>query len=315
MYNNKVAVAIKAAGKVLREQNETVAIPFGSEFSVFIKNLNSVRALVKVEIDGVDIGDGTRFVVEPNSSVDLERYIKAGNLTSGNKFKFIERTGKIEGTRGIKIDDGLVRVEFQFEKVQPKPSYEDEMWKTIKKLESEVEDYKWRRPYYPYWYTHRPYGYPFYGDSQIFCSSSNVMGTGVATQNIANSGNISESNSASLTSTGENLNNTTYDAKLSSSILRSAFTAQIKPQSLVVENEAGITVPGSVSNQQFQNGSWFATETETHSIVLKIVGKTAKGDVKTPITVKSTQKCSTCNHNNKMTSKFCVECGTSLIII
>ena len=58
MYNNKLAVAIKSAGKVLREFNkDEVYVPFGNEYSIFVKNMNSVRALVKVSIDGVDVGD------------------------------------------------------------------------------------------------------------------------------------------------------------------------------------------------------------------------------------------------------------------
>ena len=43
MYLNKVAVAIKSNGKVLREQGDNVYIPFGSEYSIQVKNLNSVR--------------------------------------------------------------------------------------------------------------------------------------------------------------------------------------------------------------------------------------------------------------------------------
>lgn len=303
MYKNKVAVAIKTAGKVLREQNESVAIPFGSEFSVFIKNLHTVRASIKVEIDGVDIGDGTRFVVQPNSSIDLERYIKAGNLTSGNCFKFIERTGNIEGSRGIKIDDGLIRVEFQFEKIQQKSSFEEEILKKIKDLEKDVDDSKWRR--YPYWYDYRPYygsPRPWGSEPTVWCNTSTQQ---IGQSGVATSGNISEQSVASYSNS----------LQPSKSILRSQGLTFNTLAEKAVENEVGITVPGSVSNQQFTNGEWFATETETHSIVLKIVGKTEKGIIKAPITVKSTQKCSTCNHNNKMTSKFCVECGTSLIII
>ena len=43
MYNNKLVAAIKSNGKVLREFGEEVYIPFGSEYSILIKNLHSVR--------------------------------------------------------------------------------------------------------------------------------------------------------------------------------------------------------------------------------------------------------------------------------
>ena len=124
MYANKLAVAIKVNNRVLREQNDTVYIPFGSEYSLLIKNLNSKRAIVKLSIDGNDmLSDG--LVINAGESVDLERSIVNGNLTEGNRFKFIERTEGVEKHRGIQLEDGLVRVEFQFEKT---PVYYTNQW-------------------------------------------------------------------------------------------------------------------------------------------------------------------------------------------
>jgi hypothetical protein len=115
MYHNKLAAAIKTNGKILREFQDTVYLPFGSEYSVFLKNLNTVRALVHIDIDGTRVSDNG-LVVNANSEVELERAINK-NLNQGNKFKFIERTSTIEAYRGAKIEDGLIRIEFQFEKV------------------------------------------------------------------------------------------------------------------------------------------------------------------------------------------------------
>ncbi len=116
MYNNQFAVAIKTAGKVLKEQKDKVFLPFGCEYSIYLKNLNTVRALVRVQLDGVDVTDGSDLVVQPNDSIDLERFMKNGNLSQGNRFKFIERNSKVEAHRGVQAEDGLLRVEFQFEK-------------------------------------------------------------------------------------------------------------------------------------------------------------------------------------------------------
>lgn len=120
MYESKLAAAIKVNGKVLREFKDTVHIPFGSEYTILLKNLNTTRAVVNVFIDGDDTVPGG-LVIDPGREVDLERWVKNGNLTEGNRFKFIERTGSVEQHRGIGIEDGLVRVEFQFE--QPRPIY------------------------------------------------------------------------------------------------------------------------------------------------------------------------------------------------
>lgn len=120
MYESKLAAAIKVDGKVLREFKDTVHIPFGSEYTILLKNLNTTRAVVNVFIDGDNMVPGG-LVLDPGREVDLERSIKNGNLTEGNRFKFIERTGSVEKHRGIGIEDGLVRIEFQFE--QPRPIF------------------------------------------------------------------------------------------------------------------------------------------------------------------------------------------------
>ena len=117
MYESKMAAAIKVGGKVLREFKDTVRIPFGSEYSILLKNLNTTRAVVNVFIDGDDVVSGG-LVIDPGREIDLERWVKNGNLTEGNRFKFIERTGSVEQHRGIGIEDGIVRIEFQFEKPQ-----------------------------------------------------------------------------------------------------------------------------------------------------------------------------------------------------
>lgn len=110
-HRERLVAVIKSQGKILREDNGAVTLPFGAEYSVLIKNLDSVRIMVKVSIDGVDATGGTRLIVPPNSDLEFERFIRNGNLAEGNRFKFIERTAQIEEHRGIKADDGLVRIE------------------------------------------------------------------------------------------------------------------------------------------------------------------------------------------------------------
>lgn len=116
VYNQKLVACIKCNGKVLREFNDTVYLPFGNEFSILLKNLNSVKALVNVTIDGKDIVPGG-LVLYPNQEIDLERSIENGNMNKGAKFLFVERTGSIEDNRGVKAEDGLVRISYQFEKI------------------------------------------------------------------------------------------------------------------------------------------------------------------------------------------------------
>ncbi len=114
MYNQKLVASLKANGKILREFKDTVYCPFGAEYSILLKNLNTVRALFHVYIDGEDMAPGG-IVLNAHQEIDLERSIKNGNLNEGNRFKFIERTGAVEQHRGIKLEDGIVRIEYQFE--------------------------------------------------------------------------------------------------------------------------------------------------------------------------------------------------------
>ena len=130
MFNEKLVASIKSKGKVLREFKDTVYIPFASEYSILIKNINTARALVNVFIDGENAVPGG-LVINPGQSIDLERWIKNGNLSEGNKFKFIERTANIEnGPRGIKLEDGLIRIEYQFELPRPVINISDTYWNT-----------------------------------------------------------------------------------------------------------------------------------------------------------------------------------------
>lgn len=111
MYTSKLVVAVKVNGNVLREDGDFVTLPFGCEYSIFVKNLNSVRAQVSIAVDGQDATEGRRLIVGPNTGIELERFIRNGNLSSGNRFKFIERTAAVEAHRGVGGEDGLIRVE------------------------------------------------------------------------------------------------------------------------------------------------------------------------------------------------------------
>lgn len=115
MHNHNLVMAIKANGKVLREFRDIVYLPFGTEYSIFLKNLSSSRVRVWVSIDGSTVLDDHSLVIDGNRSLELHRSIRDGNLTEGNSFKFIEKTAAVEKHRGNKADDGLVTIKYEFE--------------------------------------------------------------------------------------------------------------------------------------------------------------------------------------------------------
>lgn len=250
MYNNKLIVAVKSNNKVLREFGDKVYIPTGSEYSLLIKNLNSSRAKVSITIDGQDVLDGQSLVVDSSDQIELERFVKNSNMSSGNKFKFITRTAAIEKHRGIDVSDGLIRVEFQYESPAP----------TVPWSSTDI------------FYSTRCSDMSAYG-SDIFRSKSKSIGTPMYL----------------------NTMNSNYSA--------------------ISQAEVGITVPGSISKQQFTTVSDFYCLPDKHVIVLQMLAIADDYEIVEPITVKHKPKCVTCGRVNKAKSKFCDQCGTSLTII
>ena len=119
VYQNKFVAIVKANGKILRERNgDEVFLPFGSEYSLLLKNLNSRTAKVNISIDGSDVLDGSSLIIYPNTDLELVGFLKGNTIK--NKFKFIEKTEEISQHRGDKIDDGLIRIEVFFEKSEYK---------------------------------------------------------------------------------------------------------------------------------------------------------------------------------------------------
>ncbi len=281
VYNQKLAVAIKANGRVLREEGDTVYLPFGCEYSILIKNLHSTRALVSITIDGTDVGDGTEFVINPGDSLDLKRFIRNGNMNEGNSFKFIERTESVEQHRGIEIEDGLVCVNYQFER------------------QAVVNHSTFGQTYpVPSW-TEYPYKKDFYPSNPFHTYSSETYSAPLSTQSILRSSvkGVAINQSATLSA-------------------QSAVGEASAAVNSIATNDVGITVPGSVCEQKFVKASPVIVDGAKHSIVVRLKGQTDSGKkVEQPVTVKHKPKCTTCGRVNKATSKFCSNCGTSLELV
>jgi len=295
MYQDRFAVAIKHNGKILRETKELVHLPFGSEFSILVKNLNSKRAKFTLHIDGTDVLDGEEIIVNGNSEVEMKRFICNGNMTEGNAFKFIERTAAIEdGPRGIKVDDGVIRVEFWFEQDQAEIKIQDIYW-----------DKHHYRDYYvqPRWTT---FGGPYYGSTNISGASGSAGGLGDYTKGLSSTRAMVNQVSAQ---------NATFSATGGSATATSASGSIFADKCEIPTNDAGITVAGSKVEQKFTPIYGFKSELNSHVIILRMVGMIGTVEVAAPILVKAKQKCSTCGKVNKANAKFCSECGTGLELL
>jgi hypothetical protein len=115
-YSNGFVVSIKNnKNEVLRESNgREVFLPFDSEYSLLLKNNNNRKAVATVEIDGTNVLGEHELIVPAWGSTTLERFCINGNLSNGNRFKFVKSTDS-------KVQDptsplnGRVKVTFRLE--------------------------------------------------------------------------------------------------------------------------------------------------------------------------------------------------------
>jgi hypothetical protein len=300
MYNSKLAVAIKHNGKILRETKDIVHLPFGSEFSVLVKNLNSKRVKFTLHIDGTDALDGTEIIVNANSETEIKRFIRNGNMDEGNAFKFIERTSAIEdGPRGIKIDDGVVRVEFWFEQDKPEIKINDIYYNKY-----HYRDY-YQQPYFinDNDITRRGWG-PMYGSTGVSGSLGDCIGgasSSIAKGAVLNQYTQSNASYSATSATAQSLSDIMPDIA--------------KAADAIAKNDTGITVPGSKVEQKFHTVYGFKSEANSNTVILRLVGVVGEVEVTKPITVAHKPECVTCGRVNKATSKFCTDCGTALTLL
>ena len=120
VYSNKFVACVIVDGKIAREirnnDGDSVYLPFGTEYELRLKNKDTRRAVVSVEIDGQSALGGTQLVIEPNSESDLKGFLDAASNIARNRFRITEKTEQISEFRGDRVDDGLIRIEWQFEK-------------------------------------------------------------------------------------------------------------------------------------------------------------------------------------------------------
>ena len=269
VYRQNLVAAIRCRGKILRETfgdgESIVKLPFGSEYEILIKNLETRRVLVNISIDGVKVSDGS-IIVEPNSSGHLEGFVKGYSVK--NKFKFIEKTEEISDHRGDRIDDGIIRVEYTFEAPQPQITYDYH-------YHHDHHFHDWWWPYHGPWYT-----YTSYGANQS--QSSGVKG---AVGPSGDCGNVS------------------------------TYSSSIQCNNVQVQNFSnvqGITVPGAKSDQTFQPGYTGILETNSHVIIIRLIGEKQGKKIEKAVFTNTKLSCPTCGRKSRSDSKFCKNCGTSL---
>lgn len=184
MYKNNFVAVIKHKGKILREAGGEVSLPFGSQYSILLKNENSRQALVSIEVDGEDVLAGKSLIIDENSSQEIKGFMRDMSVT--NRFKFIHKTKEISVYRGNKLEDGLVTIRYTFEKEKTQPI-------TIinKRTCPNPDPYPITWPCYPDKYTYSCIDYTYrvpIGDVSCSNNSNAVLGSVTKLQNYLEDG-------------------------------------------------------------------------------------------------------------------------------
>jgi hypothetical protein len=289
MFNANFVVAVKVNGKILREVGDLVYLPFGSEYSILLKNKSTLKAKALVEIDGQTATENTCLVLDPGETLELKRFIRNGNFSTGNAFRFIEKTSHVEKHRGNKADDGLITVRYEFAR-KPVP-YVPNPFLLGGGLGSGYN-------------TGGCHGLGSHISNTMY--SSTVVSRGIVpTSSITCSTSFTDDEGPVAMSAGP-------EVKMSANSLRSKTKAPAAAAAAV--NEAGITAPGSRVDQQFYSVADFATDGVKHAITLMLKGGDGHVQVQQPVVVKKSQICGSCGMQNKQTANFCQRCGTAVTL-
>ena len=142
MYKNNFVVAIKHNGKILRETDDKVSLPFNSQYSVLLKNKDSRKAVVMIEVNGEDVLMDNNLILDGGTSQEIKGFMH--NMSVTNRFKFIRKTEEISNHRGDRVDDGLISVSYTFEakKCEPIPLSPHSDWRRCQPF------YKWNQTTY-----------------------------------------------------------------------------------------------------------------------------------------------------------------------
>ena len=285
VYSHKLVAAVMVDGKVVRDISEgageaSAKLPFGAEYSLRIKNLNSERAIVKIAIDGQDVTDGW-VVYGANESYDLEGFIK--NRVVTNRFKFIEKTKEISEFRGDKIDDGLIVITYKYE--LPKP--------VVKSPEVTINP--WYEPYPNPW--KKQWHRIILGDSigsEIKYGSLNyeskTMGGEVKSQSCFTDEFLRGSRGMTSGPSGS--------------------SCKSNDNRCFEHNDSGITVKGSEVNQTL-NTTYVGACSAEETIVIKLTGFDSKQEkISKPVFVNTKVRCETCGRFSRSDAKFCRNCGS-----
>jgi hypothetical protein len=288
MYSKNFVVVVRVNGRNLREfdnngSESCVLLPFGTEYSILAKNLESRPARLKVWIDGEDILSGNGIIIPAGKEHELHGFMNSGGKVT-NSFRFIQKTEQIVNHRGDRIDDSMIRIEWQFEKQKPVK---------VDVYENHIHDYHYYHPK-PYWNPWWPNPHWTWTISVYGSSSGNVKGL---------SGDMQVSNCVNSTKTSKEVPFTN--------------TCHVDVPMASLLPDEGITVRGREIDQQYRTGYIGTLEPNKHVMIIRLKGtaEVAGEKVIAPVEVKTKIQCPTCGIMAKSGNRYCSNCGTNIVCV
>ena len=125
MFKQNTVISIKVGKNFLPDNNSIVKLPFGSEYSILIKNLNNSPINVKMYIDGNMNGPEKGFIIKEKDFLEINSF-----FNTCNAFKFINKSKELNKYREENIEDSLLR--FEVDILNKKESSFEELLKKAK---------------------------------------------------------------------------------------------------------------------------------------------------------------------------------------
>ncbi len=276
-YKNRFAAAVKVNGNIVSEESGGVfRIPYGSAYSIFMKNLDTRKALVRVSIDGEDVLDGNGLVMNANSTHDLGGYMRGQEERFD--FKFMKKTAEVSEHRGDRIDDGIIRIEFAFEG----GGY----------LRFDGPRHMHQSVF------HESHPDHFHYDIVDRINETLPEHTIECITDVSSSESSASRGHRSVKSFG-NFVAPNHEG---------GFSASYAPET----QEQGYSVPEASRNVPYRYAS-IGSVGPAAVLILHLVGVTESGaDIQQPTATRTNKACSFCHKSNQPRAKFCMRCGANL---
>ena len=143
MYSNHFVMCVLVDGQPVSElANGVVKLPFGTEYALRFRNKHNRRAVVKIYIDGENVGGEGGYVVRANDYVDIKRH---HDVDRSFKFVALDSPDAVDhGKNGPNEDKvkGTIEARFYLEK-EHKPVYRP----IVHEHHWHHHDYRYRSPF------------------------------------------------------------------------------------------------------------------------------------------------------------------------